>query len=107
MYCYFPSLQCDTLADSLQFMQLQLEPATGGSLPANSSNSVTQLIRLTNNMHGKVPVVLFFFITCSFTFLLMTFGLCVPPEPAISFQRSSIGFAENFGYEAESKLQGK
>ncbi|KAG0565630.1 hypothetical protein KC19_7G002600 [Ceratodon purpureus] len=41
-----------------KFMQLQLEPATSGSLSANSSNSVTQVIRLTNNMHGKKALVM-------------------------------------------------
>ncbi|XP_024401001.1 AP-1 complex subunit gamma-2 [Physcomitrium patens] len=41
-----------------KFMQLQLEPATSGILPANSTNSVTQLIRLTNNMHGQKALVM-------------------------------------------------
>uniref|UniRef100_A0A7I4AYD3 AP-1 complex subunit gamma n=1 Tax=Physcomitrium patens TaxID=3218 RepID=A0A7I4AYD3_PHYPA len=41
-----------------KFIQLQLDPATGGSLPAYSNNSVTQVIRLTNNMHGQKALVM-------------------------------------------------
>lgn len=43
----------------MQFMQLQLEPATSSTLPANGCGSIMQEIRLTNSMHGQVRVFLF------------------------------------------------
>jgi hypothetical protein len=43
----------------MQFMQLQLEPATSSTLPANGCGSIMQEIRLTNSMHGQVRIILF------------------------------------------------
>ena len=43
----------------MQFMQLQLEPATSSTLPANGCGSIMQEIRLTNSMHGQVRIFLF------------------------------------------------
>ncbi|XP_024366847.1 AP-1 complex subunit gamma-2 isoform X2 [Physcomitrium patens] len=42
----------------LQAAVPKLEPATSGILSANSSNLVTQVIKLTNNMHGQKALVM-------------------------------------------------
>ena len=36
-------------------MNLRLEPASNAFLPANSTGIITQMITVTNNMHGEVP----------------------------------------------------
>ena len=41
-----------------KFMQLRLEPATGNSLPANSSDVVTQKLHVKNSMHGQKSLVM-------------------------------------------------
>ena len=41
-----------------KFMQLRLEPATGNSLPANSSDAVTQKLHVKNSMHGQKSLVM-------------------------------------------------
>ncbi|KAJ7556154.1 hypothetical protein O6H91_05G071600 [Diphasiastrum complanatum] len=41
-----------------KFMQLQLEPASGNVLPANSSGTVTQVIRVNNSQHGQKSLVM-------------------------------------------------
>lgn len=51
----------------MQFAQLSLQTPTYGPdpsktanfLPANSSNTVSQVIKVTNNAHGQVLVVLY------------------------------------------------
>ncbi|KAF3665743.1 AP-1 complex subunit gamma-1 [Capsicum annuum] len=39
---------------SLKFLQLQLDPASGNTLPAGGNGSITQKLRITNSQHGKV-----------------------------------------------------
>ena len=39
-------------------MQLRLEPATGTTLAANSSDSITQKLHVKNTMHGQKPLVM-------------------------------------------------
>eukprot|EP00897_Mesotaenium_endlicherianum_P007089 jgi/Mesen1/6408/ME000329S05571 len=41
-----------------KFMQLQLEPASGSVVPASSTDSVTQVLRVTNTMHGQKSLVM-------------------------------------------------
>lgn len=90
-------------------MQLQLEPATSGILSANSSNLVTQVIKLTNNMHGQVTVILVAHENRSFTcmFLESWHQLLLSPKLFINFSiLIFFSFAESFGDEVESELQG-
>ncbi|XP_049391240.1 AP-1 complex subunit gamma-2-like isoform X2 [Solanum stenotomum] len=41
-----------------KFLQLQLDPASGNSLPANGNGSITQKLRITNSQHGKKSLVM-------------------------------------------------
>ncbi|XP_075089300.1 AP-1 complex subunit gamma-2 isoform X3 [Nicotiana tabacum] len=36
-----------------KFLQLQLDPASGNTLPASGNGSITQKLRVTNSQHGK------------------------------------------------------
>ena len=49
---------CALQAAVPKFMQLRLEPATGNSLPANSSDAITQKLHVKNSMHGQKPLVM-------------------------------------------------
>lgn len=89
-----------------QFIQLQLDPATGGSLPAYSNNSVTQVIRLTNNMHGQVPVVFCAHLQMFHHLRIVRDAVSLISEVCFCILILT-GFAESFGDEVESKLQGK
>ena len=39
-------------------MQIKLEPATGASLSPNTKDAVTQVLRISNSMHGQVKYML-------------------------------------------------
>lgn len=39
---------------TLQFLQLNLDPASSNMLPASGNGSITQQLRVTNSQHGKV-----------------------------------------------------
>ncbi|KAK4721233.1 hypothetical protein R3W88_011466 [Solanum pinnatisectum] len=41
-----------------KFLQLQLDPASGNTLPANGNGSITQKLRITNSQHGKKALVM-------------------------------------------------
>lgn len=41
-----------------KFLQLHLEPASGNTLSASGSGSVTQTLRVTNSQHGKKSLVM-------------------------------------------------
>ncbi|CAN1321053.1 AP-1 complex subunit gamma-2 [Linum perenne] len=41
-----------------KFLQLNLDPASGNSLPASGNGTITQNLRVTNNQHGKKPLVM-------------------------------------------------
>ncbi|XP_010320597.1 AP-1 complex subunit gamma-2-like isoform X1 [Solanum lycopersicum] len=41
-----------------KFLQLHLDPASGNMLPANSSGSIMQKLKLTNSQHGKKSLVM-------------------------------------------------
>ncbi|KAK6922155.1 Clathrin/coatomer adaptor, adaptin-like, N-terminal [Dillenia turbinata] len=41
-----------------KFLQLHLDPASGNTLPASGNGSITQSLRVTNNQHGKKPLVM-------------------------------------------------
>lgn len=55
---------------SMKFLQLQLDPASGNTLPANGNGSITQKLRITNSQHGKVSEL---FIFCIGSLLLDIF----------------------------------
>ncbi|KAK6791330.1 hypothetical protein RDI58_010411 [Solanum bulbocastanum] len=42
----------------MKFLQLQLDPASGNTLPANGNGSITQKLRITNGQHGKKALVM-------------------------------------------------
>ncbi|KAG6518032.1 AP-1 complex subunit gamma-2-like isoform X1 [Zingiber officinale] len=46
------------LAAVPKFIQLQLEPASGNILPANSDGAITQTLTLTNSQHGQKPLAM-------------------------------------------------
>ncbi|KAL3339238.1 hypothetical protein AABB24_028064 [Solanum stoloniferum] len=41
-----------------KFLQLQLDPASGNTLPANGNGSITQKLRITNSQHGKKALIM-------------------------------------------------
>ncbi|KAJ4711141.1 AP-1 complex subunit gamma [Melia azedarach] len=41
-----------------KFLQLHLDPASGNTLPASGSGSITQNLRVTNSQHGKKSLVM-------------------------------------------------
>lgn len=41
-----------------KFMQLRLEPASGSTLPANTSDAVKQTLHVKNSMHGQKLLVM-------------------------------------------------
>nr|PNR43621.1 hypothetical protein PHYPA_016002 [Physcomitrium patens] len=41
-----------------KFMTLRLDPASGSSLPQNSSGVITQILTVTNSLHGQKPLVM-------------------------------------------------
>lgn len=41
-----------------KFMQLKLDPASGNVLPPNGTGTVTQMLHVTNSMHGQKPLVM-------------------------------------------------
>ena len=41
-----------------KYITMALEPATGTSLPPNKTGAVTQVLRLTNSMHGTKPLMI-------------------------------------------------
>ncbi|KAK6931085.1 Clathrin/coatomer adaptor, adaptin-like, N-terminal [Dillenia turbinata] len=41
-----------------KFLQLHLDPASGNTLPASVNGSIMQSLRVTNNQHGKKPLVM-------------------------------------------------
>ncbi|KAM3344441.1 AP-1 complex subunit gamma-2 isoform X1 [Capsicum galapagoense] len=41
-----------------KFLQLQLDPASGNTLPAGGNGSITQKLRITNSQHGKKSLVM-------------------------------------------------
>ncbi|KAJ8439521.1 hypothetical protein Cgig2_007038 [Carnegiea gigantea] len=41
-----------------KFLQLHLDPASGNTLPASGSGSITQNLQVTNSQHGKKPLVM-------------------------------------------------
>ncbi|RVW47209.1 AP-1 complex subunit gamma-2 [Vitis vinifera] len=42
-----------------KFLQLHLDSASGNTLPASGNGSITQNLRVTNTLHGKVPKMAF------------------------------------------------
>ncbi|CAN0925529.1 AP-1 complex subunit gamma-2 [Linum grandiflorum] len=40
-----------------KFLQLNLDPASGNSLPASGNGTITQALKVTNSQHGKVYLV--------------------------------------------------
>lgn len=42
-----------------QFLQLHLDSASGNTLPASGNGSITQNLRVTNSLHGKVHELCF------------------------------------------------
>lgn len=57
---------------SMKFLQLQLDPASSNTLPANGNGSITQKLRITNSQHGKVRELIIF---CLGSLLLDIFWL--------------------------------
>ncbi|GAB4839828.1 hypothetical protein Ancab_020538 [Ancistrocladus abbreviatus] len=41
-----------------KYLQLHLDPASGNTLPASGSGSITQYLRVTNSQHGKKSLVM-------------------------------------------------
>ncbi|CAM6128159.1 unnamed protein product [Calypogeia fissa] len=41
-----------------KFLQLQLEPASGNALPANGGGIITQVINITNTLHGQKSLLM-------------------------------------------------
>ncbi|CAN0924042.1 AP-1 complex subunit gamma-2 [Linum grandiflorum] len=60
----FTNLSPDVLTDFVfqaavpKFLQLNLDPASGNSLPASGNGTITQNLRVTNNQHGKKSLVM-------------------------------------------------
>ncbi|CAN1852788.1 AP-1 complex subunit gamma-2 [Linum perenne] len=60
----FTNLSSNVLTDFVfqaavpKFLQLNLDPASGNSLPANSNDTITQTLKVTNSQHGKKPLVM-------------------------------------------------
>ncbi|MED6143649.1 hypothetical protein PIB30_007952 [Stylosanthes scabra] len=60
----FMNLSSDTYTDFIfqaavpKFLQLQLDPASGSTLPANGNDSITQNFRVINSQNGKKSLVM-------------------------------------------------
>ncbi|MED6171959.1 hypothetical protein PIB30_045771 [Stylosanthes scabra] len=60
----FMNLSSDPYTDFIfqaavpKFLQLQLDPASGSTLPANGNGSITQNFRVTNSQNGKKSLVM-------------------------------------------------
>ncbi|XP_030468889.2 AP-1 complex subunit gamma-2-like [Syzygium oleosum] len=60
----FTNLSSNVYADFVfqaavpKFLQLHLDPASGNTLPASGSGTVTQTLRVTNSQHGKKSLVM-------------------------------------------------
>ncbi|CAN1151270.1 AP-1 complex subunit gamma-2 [Linum perenne] len=60
----FTNLSSNVLTDFVfqaavpKFLQLNLDPASGNSLPANGNDTITQTLKVTNSQHGKKPLVM-------------------------------------------------
>ena len=55
--CHNDFLRCMQAAVP-KFMQLRLEPASGSTLQANSSDAVKQTLHVKNSMHGQKSLVM-------------------------------------------------